>query len=967
TEKFQRAHLPVSQRRRLVQRKPTPRLEEALEQIQGSVLTSALYLSSSNRTTDSHFDSSASKNGFLHRKQISTNGGCDKRMQENGRTNLDNDQLLFQQNVEEMQRLLEEHHLSSNFHQEVNQITDYDSLSSLDSLEAREQNENYTTPSEISLATQWDNSTPHNSQKSQFTNKSFLDAAKLTFSKNQHVNNWLINLDTQNSQTNIPFHDNLAKQNVLTPAENVYNSKQKSFVPSGTEQKTIEICSSDDKITLVNSPCTFIQNKKEEKNNLLKVPSSGMLSKESSAIDRPVFESSKTWVTPDPTPRERVPDSIQEQSSELTQQRRTISSVQTSDQPMATPVILPPKQWNSTGTHHRTFSANPLQKGKNTNIVPYTEHLDNLSQTKDENVKHFSGINQGSSLFQETSHASILCNTNEEEDKKQEKGDVAEAISTLYNSEFNSDLSQRHRYFRNNIHERKGVKSPKSILKKESKYANYCFKAVVMNRRISFGNQTASSIRDSLELAKIKEKDAENQKTNKKLRWFDETDKIIMEDDERSSEKNITGVSQTQLQPPYCQTQFNAGNNNLGSIPAYTENSICTENQQDYPLIGKRIIAVEGSERDHIPLRSFVSTGYHFAKKAWMASKGDESNPPSYSDDSKIQKGNLHKGKTKIIRRPRSAKAPSGFTPKNRKGTTIRPQSASEVHKIIKAQGKIIVPHPPPKPVSGNRTDQNAADTMCEAVTSSKHQPSITNSNYASARHVLPADQVLNRNTVENSKSITCSSDTGTVMAPQPSYNVPQSEPLVKTNNSVNNIQTVAQQDSLITCTKRKPIYAENGLRLDHTPTDEEINLLWQGVNSAIPVLRRKEISKNSNKHRALLKQRTQIVASARGRPVYRGQFCEILVSESTAQFLLAENLIGTSVTEGEILTAMERVQPPAQSLGLNKAQRLGMSALSLEEQKILQSLDRLNQRLQSKYNIFFCMKCIVMTYILNK
>ncbi|KAM9170116.1 centrosomal protein of 126 kDa [Pangshura tecta] len=1043
TEKFQRAHLPFSQRRRIVQKKPAPRLEEALEQIQGSVLTSGLYLLSSNRhksscrTTDSRFDSSASKNGFLHRKQISTNGGYDKMIQENSGTNLDSDQLLFQHNLEEMQRLLEKQHLSSvaNFHQEVNQITNSDSPSSLDSLEAGEQNENYTPPSETSLTTQWENSIPYNSQKSQSMNKSFLDTPELTFSKNQHVNNWLINLDTQNSQPNTPFHDTLA--NVLIPAENVHSLKQKLFVLSGTEKRT-DICTSDNQITFVNSPCTFMQNRKELKTNVLEVPSSGMVSRENSfATDSPVFKSSKAWVTSDSTPRERLLDSVQEQSSELAQQRRTTSSVQTSNQPVATPIILPPKQWSSAGVYNSTFSSNPLQKGKNTNTVPCTDNLDNLSETKDENVKNFNGINQASSLFQDTSNASILCDTDQEEDKKEEKGNVAEAMSPLSNAKFNGELSEHHRYLRNNMHEQKGVKLPKSILKKESKYEKYCFKAVVLNQRITFGNQTASSIRDSLELAKIKGKDAENQKTNKKLRWFDETDKIVVEDDEKCSEKYTTGVSQAQLLPSYVQSKLNDANNNLRSTPACTTNSICKENHQDNPPTSTKIVAAGGSERDCMPLRCFVSTGYHFAKQAWMASKGDESKPPPYSGDSKIQKGKLCKGKTKIIRRPRSAKTQSGFTPKNRKGTIIRPQSASEVPKVIKAQGKIIVPHPPPKPVPGNRPDQNVADTMCQPVHSSKCQSNTTNGNYVNARHHLPADQVLNRTTIENNKSITCSSDLVTEkLAPPPSYNVSASELLEKTNYTVNNIQTIAQQDNLITGTKRKPVCAENGLRLDRTPTDEEINILWQGVhsalaqkdyaagdfrhydarynnscstnlqpikanishvtldggnllttfkssrmngffssssNGAVPVTRRKQISDNSeNKHRALLEQRRQIVASAGRRPSHHAQntvhtvhlspfqcaFEPVQtvsgipnsdeVSESTAQFLLAENLAGTSVTEGEILAALETVQPPGQTMGLNKAQQRGMSALSLEEQKILQSLDRLNKRLQN-------------------
>ncbi|XP_050796336.1 centrosomal protein of 126 kDa isoform X3 [Gopherus flavomarginatus] len=840
TEKFQRAHLPFSQRKRIVQRKPAPRLEEALEQIQGSVLTSGLYLSSSNRhksscrITDSSSDSSESKNGFLHQKQISTNGGYDKMIQESSGTNLDSDQLLLQQNLEEMRRLLEKQHLSSlaNFHQEVNQITNSDSPSSLDSLEAGEQNENYTTPSETSLTTQWDDSIPYNSQNSQSMNKSFLDTPELTFSKNQHVNNWLINLDTQNSQPNTPFHDTLAKQNVLIPAENVHNPKQKSFVLSGTEKRTTDMCTSDNQITFVNSPCTFMQNRKEEKNNMLKVPSSGMVRRESSlATDNPVFKSSKAWVTSDSTARERVLDSVQEQSSELTQERTTTSSVQTSNQPMATPVILPPKQWSSTGVHNSTFSSNPLQKGKNTNTVPCTDNLDNLSETKDENIKNFNGINQGSSLFQDTSNASILCNTDQEEDKKEEKGNVAEAMSPLSNAKFSGELSEHHRYLKNNMHERKRVKLPKSILKKESKYENYCFKAVVLNRRISFGNQTVSSIRDSLELAKIKGKDAENQKTNKKLRWFDETDKIVVEDDENCSEKYTTGVSQTQLQPSYVQSKLDA-NNNLRSIPTCTTESICTENHQDYPPISTKIVAAGGSERDCMPLRCFVSTGYHFAKQAWMASKGDESKPRAYSGDSKIQKGDFR---------------------------------------------------------------------------------------HYDAR-----------------------------------YN----------NSCSTNLQPIKANVSHVTL---------DGGNLLTTFKSSRMNGFFSSSNGAVPVTRRKQISDNSeNKRRALLEQRRQTVASAGRRPTHHAQntvhtiqlspfqcaFEPVQtvsgipnsdeVSESTAQFLLAENLAGTSVTEGEILAALETVQPPGQTMVLNKAKRRGMSALSLEEQKILQSLDRLNQRLQN-------------------
>lgn len=75
------------------------------------------------------------------------------------------------------------------------------------------------------------------------------------------------------------------------------------------------------------------------------------------------------------------------------------------------------------------------------------------------------------------------------------------------------------------------------------------------------------------------------------------------------------------------------------------------------------------------------------------------------------------------------------------------------------------------------------------------------------------------------------------------------------------------------------------------------------------------------------------------------------LVSESTVQFLMAEKLASTPVAEDEILAAMENVQPARQPLLLHRAPHPGMSTLSVEEQKIFQSLDHLNQRLQSKFD----------------
>lgn len=63
----------------------------------------------------------------------------------------------------------------------------------------------------------------------------------------------------------------------------------------------------------------------------------------------------------------------------------------------------------------------------------------------------------------------------------------------------------------------------------------------------------------------------------------------------------------------------------------------------------------------------------------------------------------------------------------------------------------------------------------------------------------------------------------------------------------------------------------------------------------------------------------------------------------------MAENLVKSSVTEDDILFVMSNKQLQKPNLALNKTQQLDICALSAEEQKILQSLNRLNERLFCK------------------
>ncbi|KAB1273018.1 Centrosomal protein of 126 kDa [Camelus dromedarius] len=70
----------------------------------------------------------------------------------------------------------------------------------------------------------------------------------------------------------------------------------------------------------------------------------------------------------------------------------------------------------------------------------------------------------------------------------------------------------------------------------------------------------------------------------------------------------------------------------------------------------------------------------------------------------------------------------------------------------------------------------------------------------------------------------------------------------------------------------------------------------------------------------------------------------------STSEFLMAENLVEASVPEDEILTVLNSRQLQKPNLAFSQIQRFDICALSAEEQKILQSLNRLNERLYCEY-----------------
>ncbi|NXW55997.1 CE126 protein, partial [Eurystomus gularis] len=1026
TDKFQRAHLPFSQHKQIVQTKAAFQLEEALEQIKGSVLPPGRCLPSRNktslRTADDASSSSASRNRSFHQKQISAMVGWEKTVEESCRTNMDRNQLLFQKNLKEMQQLLEKQHLSNleNLHQEVRKTGDSESLSSLDSLEAGEQHGNYTTQSESSLTSQCDCAL-YDPEKSQTRNNDLLYSVQSTSSKNVHLNNCLRNVNSQYYH-NLPLHDLLAKHNVLTPAEHVNNSGEESSASHRSGKKPAEFSTSGKQESSVSNAFHFLQNIKEERSK----PSSGTAS--TLATAHPVFNPSKAWASPDSIPGEGVQDLMQDQSFNVTPQKRTLS-VQTSSQPIATSIILFPNQGCSTGI---PSTAVTLPKDKNISTELLKTTSGKMVETKEENMKCIDDVNPGSSLFQYVPNASVLCNARKQNNKEEEKGNTGETMPLVSDTESNSGTPAQHKTPKNNILERKRAKLFRSILKKDSKYEPRHFKPVVMNHGIGFGTRPMSSIRDSLELAKIKKEAGENEKYNRKLKWCDQINQITIENNGKCYEKTTNEISSAQLQ--YVQTTSNAPKTN-SSIVAQPSNPMFIKNNQESSHRSKPNVNTEESNKEGTSLNIFMSTGPFSAKKAWIVSKDEESKPPVCSNHSKINESNQLKTEAKITRT-------TSFLPNKRTGTIIQPQSAAEANKTRQAPGKLLPPHPASAPLPGNRSGEHTASPGCQLLPPSSLQAITTSRNDFSQRYVVLVDEVLNRNGTKNSESFTCRSDLAAV-TPTPGCSTAKHRKCLFKNTwakntcSVNSVQTSACQDHSVACAERRPVKAENGLHLHHAPAAGKTRTSWQAAhtarapgdsaigavqhhvshyshshitkwqpfkanvshlttdgssqvtsfksasrlnelsplsaNGAVPVTRQKQVFDNhENKHRAFPEHRRQSVASKRWKPTHHAQssLCtgqlspvqsafhpvQIMnntrkpdeVSESTVEFLMAEELARTPAAEDEILAAMESVHPASQPLLPNRTPRPGMTALSVEEQKIFQSLDRLNQRLQS-------------------
>uniref|UniRef100_A0A8C3R9U8 Centrosomal protein 126 n=1 Tax=Cyanoderma ruficeps TaxID=181631 RepID=A0A8C3R9U8_9PASS len=760
------------------------------------------------RTTDDTSSSSACRNDSFHQKQNSAMFGSDETIQKSSRRDMDSHQLLFQKNLKEMQQLLEKQHLNSleNFHPEVKETDDSESLVSLDSLDAGEQNGNCTTQSESSFTTQCDCAL-YDPEKCQTKNNGLLHTDQST-SKNAHLNNCLRTVDLLHYH-NIPIHDLLAKHNVLTPAERVNTSEVESLASRGSGKQPAEFSASGKQKSSVSNAFSFLQNIKDRSK-----PSSGTAS--TFATGHPVFNPSRAWDSPDSILGERIQDLMQDQSFKMTTQERT-KSMQASSQPIATSVILFPNQGCSTGIPSTT---DVLPKDKNISTGFLKNTIGNMTEKKEENIKYMNDIISETSLFQDLPNTSVVLKV-KQQNNKGEKGNIIENMSLLPDTEFNSDTPAQDKILKNNILERKRVKLFRSILKKDSKYEPSHFKAVVTDHGISFGTQLMSSIRDSLELAKTKNKSAENEKYNRKLKWCDQIDQIIIENNGKCYEKSISEIPSSQLQ--CVQTANNAPKNNL-SIVAQPSNPMFIKNHQENSHVSKPNV-------NYPSQNIFTSTEPFSAKKAWMVSKDEASKPPVCSNNAKIKEGGQLKNKAKITRRATSVRVQSHFMPEKKRGTMIQLQTAAEANKTQKAPGKYLAPHPPSTPLPGTRSVENTASAGCQSLPPASLQATTASSSDFSDRHVVLASQVLNRNSAENSENTAGWAGLATAIS-TPDCSTAKYQPWAKSTCSVNNVQASACQDHSVTCSERKPVNTENGLHLHHIPAAGKTSTFWHGAHS---------------------------------------------------------------------------------------------------------------------------------------
>ncbi|XP_050018169.1 centrosomal protein of 126 kDa isoform X4 [Alexandromys fortis] len=963
TEKFQRAHVPLSQRKKAVFHNPVPPLDEALKQIQESNLKSEVNIplyqrpATNWRAIDSALPSALSKNDYKHQKYLVRRINHDKEMTENNIASLATNKNVFQLKLEETQKLLENQHLSSlqKFCDEVNQITNSETLSSIDSLEAAEREEIYLTLSMAPSTSSQQSSVPLKSANLQSAHLNCFDEDNLSFSKTQHINNWLTNLDAQNTQPVASFSDMFSKSSILPSWECLANKEQNPPTLSRAVERSTG--TANDSVLLVCSPSVVALDKKggnpsESHTVRTSDPADGALQRERpSGAESPTFKVSRAWTTPESLTQEAASFSIQERLSELTQENRT-ASLPTSFVPALSP---------------NSQSGGPLSENnkcvKEIDPVQCSDKLYEMKDVKCEKINYFNCNKEKLSLFSENFQATYAPQNSHSKDRKQKASGPS---ATLCNITPDCDVPDQHGV-KPSVHEQDGVRLPKSILKKESRYEHDYLKTLVINQGFKFRHQKAEAIRDSIELIRQKGKGTGTPKTIKKLRWLDESGNTENCADDGHPVRNRAGTAPQWLQ--YCQPS--SGTRSLTSAPDCPAHSAGGKKAPD-DGVSENVADLGGCDMDSVPLNSSIPSGYSFAKQAWSACRREENKAPVHAGpipagDAKTPKSKAPRG-AKVTRRMGSAKVQTGLVHVNRKATVSQPPSSSKANTLAQTQGKLIIPHPPPKPPTHIKSSKTVQVSPCHLATPEHSQSTMTQNCLSSC--VLPTECRLNQWTQESRLPFSdACSDLLAVTPALPSPYSPECQTAAKGNHS-NGSRTGFQQDGTVYCTQKSPVCEEIYQSLVPRSTEEESIFSWGRRNHGCQneratdsaVTRRKQVVEN--KWRKLLEQKRKVSGSVgmKGteQMIHFGQTVQSTsepiqatrgpkteeVSGSTSECSVPENLMNSSMPEDDILTAMNSKQLQKPSLSSSKPQPSNICTVSAEEEKVLQSLRHLNERL---------------------
>ncbi|XP_037632153.1 centrosomal protein of 126 kDa isoform X1 [Sebastes umbrosus] len=888
TERFQRAHLPPSQRRRQSFRRNVPNIEDALNQIQGSLslyTRQSSFLSSNSNVSRSCTPSpkppTVSKSS--HRQALSAVEAYTKLLQEQSMTCFKSSQ----QTEKTQEKQTKDHSPQDS---QLSDCCNSESLSSKDSLENEEPN--------------------HSTKNLQYPYSSFWFDSKKPHPDLTKQNDLCPTSDMTSFSAMMLLGDNLPQSRKLQ------EHKQKRQEDCEGPNNEMHISKASWFTSVEQTPKTESQPALHN-GNLLTLCE--MISEHPEHFEVNSSQNSPSDNIAATNSNKALQSLCPKQKALLDLGQKGVHDDRQLKHPSATEILLPAKNGNSKDI---LFGAPPKP-----NIFLNDSTTDNASQ--EGTLQQTGKENHNLSSQREPSASINNLNKVSNPEPKTEKPVNAASLQNTCLSNIQSDTLKCLKCPEGAVqnmpvsvrtpHSVCGVRFIKGILKKQSKYMPGDTACVYGAGHLTFAKQVALAIRDSVELTRTKTKDVEGNSTvKKKLRWFDEVH-VEQEDKEQNIMKQMKGKS------------FNLSHSN--------------DNSEDHRL---SLTTVSGASKSGPGVTPPASTGYHFTKQAWADVGVQVSLPQERADEVKVPRSSTRTSGPKVPRRERSARAGAGpVSSRTRKGTVIRPQSATEVSQIAKTQGKIMVPRPPPRMESEKTANTKTpygvdhAGVKCKQALAEQALHKDNSEGFFSpyTHNVITADSAVMH----------------TALPPSYTYTISKGTP------------SSGHQDTQGCSRRRGVVYNEKGLCLDCTPTDEEISQLWHGVRSALAtkdakaMLGRQAVDGGRVVRKPCVEQSRQPPGSGSRRlpqptkpttePVrlfsstYNMAFAdEGLVS--AAQLHLAEVHAGGQLEEADIVAAVETAQTQRPGTVKQRSPQQGLTAISMEEHKILLSLDRLNHQL---------------------